>query len=297
MKKLGPYIVSGIISVIIILLTGWIAFYRGTSILHDICFFFHLIPFGIGFSGGGTASVILYYFILWIVLAVVIIPIVAIYNSSRNKRLILISIISICSLGFLGAVWVDYSRDKEREDRVLQNKNEDKENFKSFKTGDIIFQTRNTSGSINSQSDSDSIDNKIAIIDVDIHGYTVLEISDRVQYTSLRSWIREDGNYTVKRLMNADSILTDENIEKLRQEGQKYVFKSYDYSYCWSDGEIYGSELIWKIYKRALNIEIGTLEISTNSGNQHEEGNCLDKFSVSPMTIFNSDKLITVMTK
>gem|GEM_PF-5843532 len=101
MKKLTPYILSALISALVILLTGWIAFSSNISILHDICFYFHLIPFGIGFSGGSTISIILYYSILWIVLALVMLPIVKIHDSAKSKRLILI----IISCFILYGIW------------------------------------------------------------------------------------------------------------------------------------------------------------------------------------------------
>ncbi len=92
--------------------------------------------------------------------------------------------------------------------------------------------------------------------------------------------------------------MTENNIEKLRNERQKYVSKSYDYSHCWSDNNMYGSELVWKTYKRALNIELGTLEVSKISNeNMPEKEMCLEEFSISPMVVFNSDKLMTVMEK
>jgi hypothetical protein len=295
MKKRTLFL-SGLISVIIILLTGWIGAYSNISGLQEICFYFHLIPFGIGFSGGNTSSIIIYYLILWIVLALVMNPIIIIFDSLKNKRLILITIISICTLVFLCIVWIDYTQNKEREERILHNKNEDDVNFKSLKSGDIIFQSFYNANGIIFQDDSSFFDYKIAIISVGIHGYSVLEVSDQVQHTSLRKWIEKVGNYTVKRLINADSLLTENNIEKLEVEGQKFVSKNFDDFYCWSDSKIYGSELVWKTYKRALNIELATLEVPKKLNyNKPEQELCPNDNYISTMQIFNSDKLITVL--
>jgi hypothetical protein len=92
-----------------------------------------------------------------------------------------------------------------------------------LRTGDIIFQT---------PIKSDATDYKIAMINVDVHGYTVLEITDRVQHSSLRIWTQNMKNYTVKRLVNADIILNESSIRKFRTERQKFIFKSYDSNYC-----------------------------------------------------------------
>ncbi|WP_166461222.1 YiiX/YebB-like N1pC/P60 family cysteine hydrolase [Flavicella sediminum] len=217
------------------------------------------------------------------------IPIIKMYNSSKYKRLIIISIISIFSLGIFAAFLVDNNIKKEREQRISKNKKEDNENFKSLKTGDIIFQTRKR---------TDTIDNKIAIIDVDIHGYTVLEITDRVQHTSLRSWVKNNGSYTVKRLNNSDSIFTEQNTKIFRKEKQKFIFKPYDDSHCWSDNKIYDSELIWKTYKRALDIELCKLDASSISRkNIDNQENCSNSYYISSTAIFDSKKLLTVIEK
>jgi uncharacterized protein YycO len=42
--------------------------------------------------------------------------------------------------------------------------------------------------------------------------------------------------------------------------GERFLGKDYDIYFEWSDNRIYCSELIWKIYKEATNIEIGQLE-------------------------------------
>lgn len=291
MKKITPYFLSALISLTIILITGWIAFYSHTSIsiLHEVCFYFHLIPFGIGFSGGSTSSMVLYYFGLWSVITLVLIPIVKLFNSSKNKHLILTAIISLFTLATITIIWVDQSIKKEREDRILRNKEEDKKDFNSLKTGDVIFQT---------PIDTESMDNKLAIINVDIHGYTVLEITDRVQHSSLRTWTQNNKKYTIKRLVNADSIFTENNIRKFRTERQKFIFKSYDSSYCWSDDKIYDSELIWKTYKRALHIELCKLDTASISNkNIPDQEHCREEYFISPKDIFESEKLITVMKK
>lgn len=291
MKNFKTYLLSALISIAIILSTGWIAFNSHTSIsiLHEICFYFHLIPFGIGFTGGSELSMFLYYFALWSVITLVLIPIVKLFHSSKNKRNILITIISLFTIGTITIIWIDQSIKTEREDRVSRNKEEDKKNFNTLRTGDVIFQT---------PINSESMDCKIAMINVDIHGYTVLEITDRVQHSSLKTWTQNIKSYTVKRLVNSDSIFTENNIRKFRTERQKFIYKPYDSNYCWTDGKIYDSELIWKTYKRALAIEICKLDTVSNiNKNIPDQENCGEKYFISPKDIFESEKLITIMKK
>ena len=82
--------------------------------------------------------------------------------------------------------------------------------------------------------------------------------------------------------------------------------KSYDIYFEWSDDKIYCSELVWKIYKETLNIEIGDLqelrefdltnEIVKNKMKERYGNDIpLDEKVISPATMFESDKLVTVM--
>jgi len=90
----------------------------------------------------------------------------------------------------------------------------------------------------------------------------VFEAVATVKYTPLAEWIArgEGGHYVVKRLKTAQRTLTPEAVEKLRQTAATFVGKPYDLVFAWSDERIYCSELVWKIYDRALGIRIGDLQ-------------------------------------
>lgn len=92
--------------------------------------------------------------------------------------------------------------------------------------------------------------------------FFVYEAVQPVKITKLTDWINrgENGNYVVKRLKNSEAILTKTGIAKMKSIGQQYLGKDYDLRFEWSDNKIYCSELVWKIYKEAFNIEIGALE-------------------------------------
>jgi hypothetical protein len=51
----------------------------GSGWLQSFCFYFHLIPFGIGFAGGGNFGIVLYYLILWVVLSILFLGIKQLY--------------------------------------------------------------------------------------------------------------------------------------------------------------------------------------------------------------------------
>jgi len=87
----------------------------------------------------------------------------------------------------------------------------------------------------------------------------VLEASATVRFTPLNEWIARglNGAYVVKRLRTP---LTEAQIDKLRKAARPLEGRSYDLTFEWSDARIYCSELVWKIYDRALDVELGKLQ-------------------------------------
>lgn len=65
-----------------------------------------------------------------------------------------------------------------------------------------------------------------------------------------------DGNYEIRRLKDR-SLLTDPVIKKMLSEAKSKLGLHYDLFFSWDDSEMYCSEYVWKIYKHALNINVG----------------------------------------
>ena len=91
----------------------------------------------------------------------------------------------------------------------------------------------------------------------------------------------------------------------MKTEGYKFAGKNYDFTFGWSDDRIYCSELVWKIYKRALGIELGKTqklkEFNLNNAivrkklEERYKGNIpYEETVISPAAIFESDYLETV---
>ena len=91
----------------------------------------------------------------------------------------------------------------------------------------------------------------------------VFEAIRSVQYTPLDQWIDrgKNGKYVVKRLRNAENLITSKSIEKLKTVAATFEGKPYDLTFEWSDDSIYCSELVWKIYDRAFGIQVGRLKM------------------------------------
>ncbi len=180
----------------------------------------------------------------------------------------------------------------------------------SYRNGDIIFQTSTSSQSKAIQLATKSKYSHMGIIYENDGDYFVYEAVQPVKLTPLQQWINrgENGHYVVKRLVNAQHILTDDVLSKMRQYGERFKGKSYDIYFEWSDDKIYCSELVWKIYKEAGEIEIGKLEqlsdfdlsdkiVQSKMNERYGENIPMDEKVISPSAMFNSDKLITVAEK
>ena len=135
----------------------------------------------------------------------------------------------------------------------------------------------------------------------------VLEASATVKFTPLNKWIAQgnDGHYVVKRLKNASTQLTATTTHKLHDEAKHFIGRPYDLTFEWSDNRIYCSELVWKLYDKALNIKIGELqrlkEFNLNSpavkAKLHERYGSnipMDELVISPEAMFKSDLLMLI---
>lgn len=176
-----------------------------------------------------------------------------------------------------------------------------------FQNGDIIFQTSTSSQSKAIQLATHSPYSHVGIIYEQKGDFWVYEAIEPVQLTPLKTWIKrgKKGKYVVKRLKNASTILTQEVLKKMKAVGEKYMGKHYDLYFEWSDDNIYCSELVWKIYKEAVGVELGKLELLENFDltndvvqrklQERYQGKIpLNEKVISPAAVFKSNQLITV---
>lgn len=180
-------------------------------------------------------------------------------------------------------------------------------NNQEIKEGDLIFQTSLSSQSKAIQLATNSKYSHCGIIYSENGQFYVFEAVQPVKTTPLNQWIArgKKGHYVIKRLKNANQVLTARALQKMKREGAKFNGKDYDLTFEWSDDKIYCSELIWKIYQRATGIELGKLEKLSSFDLTNESvkkkmkeryGNNIpmDELVISPAAIFNSERLMTV---
>lgn len=176
-----------------------------------------------------------------------------------------------------------------------------------LKNGDIIFQTSLSNQSKAIQVATKSEYSHCGII-YDINNeYYVYEAIQPVTLTPLNKWIArgKDSHYVVKRLKESDKLLSQETLAKMKKEGEKFQGKDYDLVFGWSDKKLYCSELVWKIYKRGANIEVGKLEkledfdlsdsiVQKKLKERYGNNIPLEETVISPKSIFDSKLLITI---
>lgn len=176
-----------------------------------------------------------------------------------------------------------------------------------IKSGDLIFQTSFSEQSKAIQLATNSKYSHCGIVYSDNGQFCVFEAIQPVTTTPLDKWVArgKDGHYVIKRLKNADEVLTANALQKMHNEGEKFKGKNYDLTFEWSDDKIYCSELIWKIYKRALGIEIGKLEklsdfdltsetVKKKMKERYGDKIPMEEKVISSAAIFDSELLITV---
>src|SRR6185295_15519695 len=175
-----------------------------------------------------------------------------------------------------------------------------------LRDGDIIFHTSRSAQSAAIQRATHSPYSHMGVVLYRDGKPFVFEAIATVRYTPLASWVArgDGGRYVVKRLKRP---LQPAELKKLREAAKSYVAKPYDLYFEWSDARIYCSELVWKMYRDALGIEIGELQklrdfdltdpaVKAKMRERYGKAVPFDERVISPVSIFESSLLKTVTT-
>lgn len=222
-----------------------------------------------------------------------------------KRSIILVVLLGVILIGGLYAKRNFY----DPKYRFENAKNEVKQlaDNEEIKNGDLIFQTSLSGQSKAIQLATKSKYSHCGLIYEEGNNYFVFEAIQPVKRTPLDKWIvrGQDGKFVIKRLKNADQILTPSTLAKMKQVGDQFDGKNYDLTFEWSDDKIYCSELIWKIYQRATGIEIGKLEklsdfdltneaVKKKMKERYGDKLPTEETVISPASIFESELLFTV---
>ncbi|MDR2032481.1 MAG: YiiX family permuted papain-like enzyme [Azoarcus sp.] len=176
-----------------------------------------------------------------------------------------------------------------------------------FREGDIIFQSSPSPQGKAIELATHSRYSHCGIILKIGNELHVYEAVGPVRYLPLQEWIAlgKGGRYALRRLKNADTLLTAEAMDKIRKTGETFKGKPYDSIFGWSDERIYCSELVHKIYSRALGLQVGKIRrlgdfdlthptVQKELRQRYGKNIPLDEPVVSPQDVFESDLLVPV---
>ena len=176
--------------------------------------------------------------------------------------------------------------------------------------GDIVFHTSRSAQSLAIQRATRSRYSHMGIVLLRRGSPFVLEAVEPVKLTPLGDWLArgEGGHVVVKRLADADSVLTDAARARMLEEGKRLEGRHYDLTFEWSDDRVYCSELVYKVYQRALGIELGRLQrlgdfdlsdpaVRAKVRERFGDRIPVDEPVISPAAIFASDRLVTVCSR
>ena len=180
-------------------------------------------------------------------------------------------------------------------------------NYELLNTGDIIFHQSKSRQSKAIELATGSIYTHCGLLYVFEKEYFIFEAVGPVKLTPIDEWISRglNSHFVVKRLKNYN--LSDIQIDNLVNASKYYESKHYDSKFEWSEDRIYCSELVWKVYKQALDLELCKLrkpahfeldkpEIRDIIKKRFENNLNKDEILLSPGNIFESELLKTVCT-
>lgn len=174
-------------------------------------------------------------------------------------------------------------------------------------TGDIIFQSSQSSQSKAIQLATHSDYSHTGMIVIREKKPYVFEAVGPVIYTPLQKWIThgKDGKYIVRRV---DGGLSAQQKQKLAQTAKRYLGKPYDLAFSWSDDRQYCSEVVWKVYDKALGMKLGKLQklkdfdlsnpaVQAKIKERYGKHVPLNETVISPQAVFDAPGLETVEKK
>lgn len=142
-----------------------------------------------------------------------------------------------------------------------------------IKSGDIIFKITDSDRSKAIQLATHSKYTHMGIVVYLDNKPFVFHASSITTFDPYYEWIESgiDQHYVVKRLKSHPNGLNNKEEIKLIEVIESLAGLSYDDYFEISDERMYCSELVWKIYKRFMNIEIGKLKKLKDYDIKHNE--------------------------
>jgi hypothetical protein len=184
--------------------------------------------------------------------------------------------------------------------------------LEGLRDGDLIFQTSRSAQSQAIALATHSVYTHMGIIFLQRGEPFVLEAVEPTRYTPLDQWVaRAVGRrIVVKRLKDADTILTASTLSKMRALAAQLLGRRYDLQFRWDDTQLYCSELVYKLYERGAGVQIGRLQAARtlDLGSPAVQRKMRERFGggngafnpeepvITPQAMFEDGKLVTVFS-
>lgn len=179
-----------------------------------------------------------------------------------------------------------------------------------LKEGDLVFQNKSSKNNELISILSPSKYNDMGILYKNSGKWYVLEAVQPVQLTPFKSWVKSGDNkhYVVKRLKEESSLITEETLKKMHDLSKEFLGRPYDFKFEWTDRAFYSSELVWKVFKSAFDIELANIQtlahfnlsdaqIKQKIKEVYGTNVPLYEELVTPESVFNSNALIKIIEK
>ena len=173
--------------------------------------------------------------------------------------------------------------------------------------GDILFQISTSGQGKAIQLATNSPYSHCGILFRENNEWMVFEGVQPVKKTALNEWIAQGvkQHVVVKRLKNAQAVLTPQVKNHMKATATKFIGKNYDLTFTWNDDRMYCSELVYKIYERGAGIAVGKLQklrefdlsnpiVKAKLVERYGTKIPLDEPVISPGAIFTDTNLVEV---
>jgi hypothetical protein len=180
----------------------------------------------------------------------------------------------------------------------------------SLQEGDLVFHTSRSAQSLAIQRATKSPLSHMGVVLARGKQLTVLEAVSTVKETPLAEWLargeRGATGLFASRTRGPSSPRT--HGRSCVEKRGTFLGKKYDLTFEWSDDRIYCSELVYKLYDRALGVKLGELatlrtfdltDPAVKAKMRERYGNRvpLDEPVISPASMAASPRLVTVAEK
>ena len=126
-----------------------------------------------------------------------------------------------------------------------------------LKDGDIVFQETDSNQAKAVKAATGSRWSHVGMVFHQDGKPMVIEALQPVRITPLSKFIaRNPSSFYAMRLKDSHKEINDNTIARAKSYCDEQLGKNYDFKFRWSDDKIYCSELVWKIYKEAADIEL-----------------------------------------